>query len=176
MHIPSDNIIVSEIIKSLDKALEEINNTYLKVKKISNQGWINILFSYLSKAGKNLGCDVSPDIGTVNPTWLYDQMWETRMPRNEALLVVECVWSKVYMEIKNDFTKLLMSNAELRLFISYGGDHEKDKERAFGIVERLKKRIELDGISETGERFLFATIIRDTNGRYTFHYEYFEKG
>ena len=171
---PTDNLIVPKVIEALNAAIGDVNSRYGISRKISSSVWINILLEHLSSTGKSLAYDVSSLVGDVNSSWQYAMIWKDNST-GDSPLVVECAWSREYLDIRDMFEKLLRANSRLRLIITYGGESDKDKERSLVSIVKLKKHVEFSGLSEKGECFLFATIMRDSNSKYGFEYEYVEK-
>jgi len=164
---PSDDIIVSEVTHALDNALRHAEENYLQSKKTSKQEWIaKQLLTGLQNKAKNLEFDVLNIPENKKKNWLYDLIWKGRSPNDDPLLVAECNLGKNFRDIRNDFEKMLMARAELRLLITYGGNDQKDSEKALENIERLKTQI------PGTDHFLFATIIDDSKGGKIFRYDY----
>ena len=172
---PPDNKVVSTVIVAMDRGLSEINAGFSKSRKVSDLEWIkDVILSQLAQEGKNLGYKVSGH-GQPKPAWLYDLMWKGAESNQEPALVVECPLGSEYFEIKDDFEKLLMAGAELRLMITYSGINDKDFEHASRIVSKLKEKISFSTMTQAGDCFLFAAIIAGKENIYTIHYEIVEK-
>ena len=168
----SDDIIVSQVTNALDYALQQAEETYTHSKKISKQEWITgILLTELHDKGKNLGYDVPYITENANVGWLYDLIWKGISPNDDPPLVVECNLGTDFRDIRNDFEKMLMARAELRLLITYGGENQKDCETALENVSKLKNLIPYQP-SSSPDHFLFATIISDFSGGCVFRYDF----
>ena len=85
--------------------------------------WTHAVKSELCAAGQALGYYVctSGVAQADHGEWLFDQVWMnwTLTPRQlkRIGLVVECEWSRTQAEIFDDFEKLLVARADVRLMI-----------------------------------------------------------
>ena len=88
------------------------------------------------------GCNEKSDYGE----WLYDICWlECESNKDgwwlkNASVVFECEWGKPF-EVDNDFDKLLLARAELRVMIfgEEGDDYNAITQTADRLCERIKK-------------------------------------
>ena len=85
--------------------------------------WTHAVKSELCAAGLDLGYYVctSGVAQADHGEWLFDQVWMNWTPTPRQLerigLVVECEWSRTQAEIFDDFEKLLVARADVRLMI-----------------------------------------------------------
>ena len=104
--------------------------------------------------------------------WLYDVVWlnywedHDDHPLRSVPLVAECEWG-FYKRIKEDFQKLLLARATVRLMI-YNGDHEGSRQTA----ERLAKHIRKFNGSHVEDAWLLAAWERACS-RQKFKFSYF---
>ena len=165
---PLDDNTLSKVTHALDNALQYAEENYARSKKNSKQEWIaKQILTELHSEGKNLGFDVPNISENSKVAWLYDLIWKGKSPNDDPPLVVECNLGTDFRDIRNDFEKMLMARAELRLLITYGGNDQKDIEMALENVEKFKTQIPY-----SSDHFLFATIIDDSKGGKIFRYDY----
>jgi len=168
---PFDDLTASKVTNALDDALRHADANYLNSKKISKQELITTsIMTELHNCGKNLGYNVPYISDNAKVGWLYDMIWKGG-PKDDPPLVVECNMGTDFRDIRNDFEKMLMARAELRLLITDGGDNQKDNEKAFENLERLKSLIPYNE-SSSPDHYLFAIIISDKNGGHVFRYDF----
>ena len=110
--------------------------------------WTKAVLTELCQIGQGFGFEVGAKKNIVNEEnrdwgeWLYDVTWlEYDQDRRviEAPLVAECEWGKPE-RIKEDFDKLLLARAGVRLMICEG-NRKRGSNRSNEITEELAKRI-----------------------------------
>ena len=90
--------------------------------------WTSFLKSELRKVGKKHGYLVSPCPDDDNKEWLYDLIWFRNDPINhqlcEVALVLESEWSRDAWHIQEDFEKLLVAKAPIKVMVfqNYGNN------------------------------------------------------
>jgi len=169
----SDDIIVSKVTLALDIALQHAEETYVQSRKISKNEWFtSVLLKELYNSGKGLGFDVPYDVEKTNTNWLYDLIWNGKEKNDEPLLVVEFNLGSDFRDVRNDFEKLLMARSEIRLLITFGGDSEREGERALQNIAKLKSQMPHNNSPTPSEHFLFATIVPGVNSTYMFQYDF----
>ena len=104
-----------------------------------------------------------PDI--FESEWLYDLVWyqednERRLIR--VPLIVESEWSRNYQQIKFDFEKLLMGNADRRLMICQWSKNDIET-----LLEKFKNAIDVFQENEH-DRFLFAILDTETENEFCY--------
>ena len=91
--------------------------------EVDTRVWTHAIKSELCQAGQYLGYYVctSGVTGANHGEWLFDQVWMNWIPDPGRLirigLAVECEWSLRRNDILDDFEKLLVARAEVRLMI-----------------------------------------------------------
>lgn len=93
----------------------------------NNTTWTSELKKSLAHMGTNLGYSVctSGFKDDYEGEWLYDMVWYKEQLKEginyltEVPFVAEFEWNLHFNQIKYDFEKLLLANAELRLFVCY---------------------------------------------------------
>jgi len=107
----------------------QIKNVLINVSKEGNQGmiksdtqWTHRIKELLGNLGESLDLKVCtggfPE--RFEPEWLYDMVWYKEGENNllaRVPLVMESEWGRTLGDVKYDFEKLLLSNAELRLMV-----------------------------------------------------------
>ena len=94
--------------------------------------------------------------------WLYDVTWLSYLPDGEqhlvdADLVVECEWDPRTEYVDEDFQKLLLARATVRLMIFDGGDPEG----ADVIASHLARQVAAFRRSRDDDAWLFAAWVGD---------------
>ena len=89
--------------------------------------WTSFLKSELRKVGKKHQYLVSPCPDDDNKEWLYDLIWFRNDSNNqlrEVALVLESEWSRDPWHIQEDFEKLLVAKAPIKVMVfqNYGNN------------------------------------------------------
>lgn len=134
----------TEIMHAVQEVLDKINVTVRDRDTV----WTKTIKTDLCKLGRDsFGCDVgASNVAESNRNfgeWLYDVTWlkyDEGSPRRvvAAPLVAECEWG-TFDDIKDDFDKLLLAHATVRLMIYDGGYKPGTKEIAQELATRVKK-------------------------------------
>jgi len=92
--------------------------------RLAPPDWTGLVKGTLLHLGHEHGFKVcSSQPGSDDGEWLYDLVWYTTQGNGEeerlvdVPLVVECEWKIAPARIKEDFEKLLVTNAPLKLFV-----------------------------------------------------------
>ena len=98
--------------------------------------------------------------------WLYDMCWLTYQPDGdefllEAVLVMECEWDSNVEYLNEDFQKLLLARAAVRLMIFDGGDPAG----AFKTASYLARQVAAFRDSGDDNTCLFAGWVADNSER-----------
>ena len=137
-----------------------------------NPEWTEAIKTKLCEIGKDrFGYEVCAS-GVENPKpdhpeWLYDVTWlkyEAERPLIEAPFVAECEWSNEGA-IKDDFEKLLLARAAVRLMVFDGGN-QTESER---IAQELAKMVGAFKNSRAEDYWLLAAW-EGTNAEWSFRY------
>jgi hypothetical protein len=125
--------IESEIITALSKIPSKLGN------KERDSRWTYKIKDVIGAIGENNnfapGFEERFDIG-----WLYDLIWYRNNDKNqleEVFLVLESEWSLEFKNIKYDFEKLLVANAEYKIIIF----QSKAEDTLHGIFSDLEDGI-----------------------------------
>ena len=161
----------SEIMKALREGLDGLKDTPI-------DDWTKVVLTKLCKIGQGFRFRVGANTGKVDKAslnwgeWLYDVTWlesdrEDRMIR--APLVAECEWGNLE-EIKEDFDKLLLARAGVRLMI-FDGNYKPGSNE---IADELAKRIRAFKGSRAEDAWLLAAW-EGSNDNWRFKYYTIDK-
>lgn len=159
--------IEADLIKILNDFLKEAD----KENHTGNVIWTKRIKEEIGRLGHQKEYEVAAgkcDIGFSE--WLFDLVWYQEDEEGRLIrvpLIVESEWSMVYRDIKYDFEKLLVGNAERRLMIC-----QAPSERIEELFSKLKEAI-IAFKENYGDRFLIAIYDCQTEDR--FHYRTFTK-
>ena len=115
-------------------------NEQLAGRGLDDRVWTHDIKSELCSAGQTLGYYVcTSGVTTANHgEWLFDQVWMDWMHIPRQLkrigLVVECEWRMQPDDIFDDFEKLLVARADVRLMIFQAHSGERVNEM-FDLLE-----------------------------------------
>lgn len=158
---------------AIKTALEEYSHQAIRDNYKKDSKWTEMLVAKLGRLGvaNQFKVCASGFRGEFEKEWLYDIVWYNVEGHDEWLsripLVVECEWNKEPEEIKYDFEKLLVSNAEHRLMICYV--HEANRKRIWDCFQNcIRNYLHL----VKGDRFMVAMM--DYNS-YRFDFRLFTK-
>ena len=154
---------IRKIIEELEKFRRTVPSDGLPDGK-----WTSGVLTALAKAGKHFGYRVAasrvPDEHRDWGEWLYDLTWFD-MDKNESWetkghwsvpMVAECEWKSAKWEIQQDFEKLLIARAALRVMV-YDGRHLEP--------EKLCNWIDLFEGTRVGDTYFWRhTKARDAYG------------
>lgn len=136
--------VCENIVKKLNGVASELAG-----KGAGREPWTTAVKIAICKLGSDekfyvtaSGCDGEQKYGE----WLYDICWLECESNNDrwwlqnAPVVFECEWGKPF-EVDNDFDKLLLARAELRVMIfgEGGDDYNAITQTADRLCERIKK-------------------------------------
>ena len=143
------------IIKVLDQIAAAPDNNDWSDKK-----WTFQIKTQIARIGKEQKYSVyaSQADNVDGGEWLYDLVWldykNDELINAYLLLESEC-WPK---EINDDFEKLLLGKAELKVMIFYAKDIKTFKEQ----VDKMKEKIKNFKHSISGEKYLFSAYVNET--------------
>jgi len=147
-------IINTAIENEIKKVLNQVNDEGDRGKLRSTSDWTNRIKELLGNLGEILNFEVctSGIADKFEPEWLYDLVWylEKQNRLIKVPLVMESEWGMA-SDIKYDFEKLLVSNAELRLMICQVRPEQKDELKEY-FIDAVKKYEYLN----KGDKFLVA--------------------
>jgi hypothetical protein len=157
----------TKIEVDIQEALKRVTNRARKDNITSDTIWTKLVKEELGDLGDELGNKVctSGFRDCYNAEWLYDLVWyieeEEGEQKNWKLidvpLVVESEWSRNFLHIKYDFEKLLVANAQHRLFICYLWKIERDKFLNY-FADAIKKY----RLGHSGDRYMIAILEVET--------------
>lgn len=141
-------------------------------KKWGNCGWtlqIKTAIARLAGKANNLAYASGAD-AVQGGEWLYDLIWLDYSPverkLSRTILVLECEWERKQSAIEDDFLKLLVARADLRVMV-----FQVAKAKAWQkLVDRLVGLVQVYQQSRQGDRFLLSGWIGTT--RRFDHWEY----
>ena len=94
--------------------------------------------------------------------WMCDVVW-WHSGKDELLhripLVAECEWPKKEQDVWDDFQKLLIIRAAVRVMIFSANSRSEASE----LVKELKKQIQYFDSSQEGDTYLFASYVEKVN-------------
>ena len=145
----------------LTRAICEGLDSIELVESDSDTAWTKAIATTLCEIGKRFGFQVGAS--TVDEAkrdwgeWLYDVTWLEYQDRRviSAPLVAECEWGNLE-GVKDDFDKLLLARAGVRLMI-FDGNHRHGSE---WIAEQLAMRVRSFNGSIAGDAWLLAAWVR----------------
>ena len=160
--------IEMNIIKELDDFFVEVEQEKHKGNKI----WTSRIKEKICELGMTLGYKVcgAGFLEKFEREWLYDIVWYVEDIEKRLIkipLIVESEWGSNYAEIKYDFEKLLIGNAERRLMICQAKSENIDD-----LFTKFKEAINAFEEND-GDRFLIA--IYDSSTEAEFYYKTFTK-
>ena len=167
------------IQQTIDRIRNDLNKLPLTVQH-SNTDWTKGINTMLCELGRELGYQVGAkglDFGYGE--WLYDVTWleysrgyEPSLHNRllDVHLVAECEWGN-RPNIKNDFEKLLLARARLRLMI-YDGSYNPDSEI---MAKTLEDYIRSFRRAHPEDVWLLAAWERDIDAG-TWSFRYFQLG
>jgi hypothetical protein len=135
-------------------------------------GWTRLVLDRLARLATRYNYKHAP--GPESGEWLYDHVWyrsstdaTTGQERTlEVPLVAECEWHNSLAAIAEDFDKLLLANAELRVFVC-GWYRSFPPER---VIDYCAAAVRDFGQLEKGARFLLCFLPEeDALGMVRFH-------
>jgi len=159
------------IEKKLIEVLEQTSKEGLE-KKISGDGeWTYRMKELFGNLGEAEGFTIctSGFKDVFNGEWLFDLVWykeelvEGYKMLADVPLIVESEWKREFKYIKYDFEKLLVSNAERRLFICQSKPDKID-----WLMEYFTKAIDTYRLGKKGDRFMIAILEDYYSGEFTY--------
>ena len=160
------DIMVKRIRETLDavgdksrqeKEKQETNN-------LGNGWWTEKIKSDLAELAKEFNCKAyaSSCENVYGGEWLYDMTW-LEMEGKEVCgvkLIMESEWAR--RNIKDDFPKLVIGRADLRLMI-----FEAPDEKEYNVwMKYFKNEINGNRMSVNGDRYLFACWMKGEGFRF----------
>jgi hypothetical protein len=154
---------------TVEQSIKKVLNNYLTriLGEGSSKVWTKELKIELGRLGEEQGCKICTsglkDVG-YSPEWLYDMVWYKEVNHDgedyftEMPLVIECEWDKDFKEIKSDFEKLLVVNAEHKLMICNAYAESVEKTLNF-----FREAISRYSHNKQGERYMIAILTTDKN-------------
>lgn len=107
--------LINEITAAIMSIPEELPH-----KAGGNRKWTAFLKSKIREVGKKHGYLVSPCPDDGNKEWLYDLIWfrnDSDNQLSEVALVLESEWSSDSWHIQEDFEKLLVAKASIKVMV-----------------------------------------------------------
>ena len=131
--------------------------------------WTKKIKTLLCKIGKDLDyytCASQVDKYVVQGEWLFDVAWLDWEEKDKKLksvpLVAECEWGD-RDHIRDDFQKLLVARADIRLMVCDAGWVCRDDSKAHKTAEQLCNWIKGFKGSQAGDTYLLVAWERDKN-------------
>ena len=142
-----------QIMRAIREGLDSLD----RIESDSDTVWTKAIATKLCKIGQGFGFQVGAEVEEANRNWgewLYDVTWlEYDAGRVVAApLVAECEW-KGFEDVKDDFDKLLLARASVRLMI-YDGNSKRRGSR--GVAEELARRVREFTDSRAEDAWLLA--------------------
>ena len=154
----------SEIMRTIQEALKRLEVD----RAASNAVWTKAIKTKLCEIGRGFNYRVgASNVGDYGE-WLYDVTWLEGEPEGlmiDAHLVAECEWGS-FEDIVEDFDKLLLARASVRLMIFDGG-HKPGSEK---IAAQLAERIRAFKGTCDEDAWLLAAFEGLDDGRWGFRY------
>ena len=174
-------VIIKEICNVLNVALD--NAVKKKEKLDSNEWWTEQVMTRLCRWGLKKkwwvgakGMHIREEMkkyakkhgGTIGSEWLYDftcleyndDGWLKGIP-----LVAECEWASVD-HINEDFEKLLLARADVRIMI-FNGNHYREGEKSISSdgLRDFRQYIKECEHTRPGDTYLFAARLHESEDR-----------
>ena len=133
--------------------------------------WTKAIATTLCEIGQGFGFQVGAEVDEANRNWgewLYDVTWLENNDAGRVVaapLVAECEW-KGFGDVNDDFDKLLLARASVRLMI-YDGNSPRGSS---GIAEELAKRVREFTDSRAEDAWLLAAWERCDEKVWRFRY------
>lgn len=154
-------------------ALGDLAKTALNTGLYGAPNWTLKVVECMDMLGRGMNYKVSASGLFGEQEWLYDMVWYMTEGQdlNERLtsipLVMECEWSTASGKIEEDFEKLLLANADLRVMVC----RTPPKYRA-DMTAYFRSAIDAYRQGRTGDHFLVVTRVEATG---QFEFETFVK-
>lgn len=161
-HEPIDKEALAEQLVS---SLKQVND----LRPSGNAAWAAEIKKQLYVLAAAYGCDAYGDKAADNTAvlWLNDMSWFRQKVAGdlqyikEFTLAVQCLWGRNLSQIKHDFDKLLVCNAQVRLMIC-------DSTQA-NLASRLDYfRASINAYSSLGEGFFLIANWNSDTGLFEF--------
>lgn len=138
-----------------------------KTDEPSHGNWTKFVVDQVASAAEEHGCTLCGH-GCGAPEFMFDMTWlKTGDDRSllDVTLILECEWGADH-HVLEDFRKLLLGRADVRLLVFEGKTLESSKQ----LISKM--RDEIHGFHKTiaGDRYLFAYWPKDANGFQFDHY------
>lgn len=155
-----------ELEQAVREALMEFGVEALASGLDGTPNWTLGVASCLADLGRKQGCKVCVS-GLVGDDreWLYDMVWykEFGEKKDDIRLksvpfVMECEWSRSTYDIAEDFEKLLLANADLRLMVCW-----MHRDNRAAMQEYFYSSVKGFDQGRTGDRFLVAILDYETD-------------
>ena len=173
-----------EKFKIMRAVRDGLNSIRVDKSVESDAWWTKTVKTELCKIGRKFGCKVGAKADEVDEAdrdygeWLYDVTWLEYERERDGLkwpatalikvpLVAECEWGvdENLEYIIEDFEKLLLARADVRLMIFDGNQEPGSKE----IADMLARKIRLFDSTEEGDAWLLAAW-EGSNQDWSFRY------
>ena len=163
----NENGSIAQILEALDR-FEGVQKG-----RWTRRQWTRRILTALCSVGQELGYTVyAANVeGAEGGEWLYDacwldgEKWLTSVP-----MVAECEWDDVE-HIEDDFQKLLVARASLRVMVCDGWWHPGcDDTEGRSTAERLKRWVGKFEDGSEGDTYLLIIYEWRKNRRYTWRY------
>ena len=162
MQTPSIEISSTQLEAAVVNCLERALADALAEKIEGRKNWTGVFKRALAQLGRDyFGCRICTS-GIENceeGEWLYDMVWyKYRWDGPERFLgsvpfVMECEWNLQQEEIKDDFEKLLLANADLALMICWvHADYQS------ALKEYFRNSVQNYKQGRSGSRVLIAVL------------------
>jgi hypothetical protein len=158
-------MIAHKYIEEVKQLLDKFASRAKEEKINTDSGWTHEIKELIGGLGNKYQFNVcASGSEKFEPEWLYDLVWYEEFGEGENArlvqvpLVMECEWSLLFDQIKNDFEKLLLANSILRIMICYVYLDNQKK-----TIEYFRDAISKYQLSKPGDTFLIAILDYDTN-------------
>ena len=159
---------VDEMIRQILNAIDEIEGMQCR-DQWSNPEWTRKIKTALCKVGIRNGyyvCASSVDVEKDCGEWLYDVCWldyDGKLRRMR--MAAESEWGKNIGDIDDDFSKLLIARASLRVMVC-DGRHLPDGEQGIDTAKRLRQWVGAYCDRRVGDTYLLVVYERLRFWRY----------
>lgn len=155
----------TEIMRAIQEGLDSLEID----RAASSAAWTEAVKTKLCEIGRRFNYRVGESKLGDFGEWLYDVTWLEGEPEGlmiDAHLVAECEWDHRFGHITEDFDKLLLARASVRLMI-FDGNHKPGSEK---IAAQLAERIRAFKGSRAEDAWLLAAFEGLDDGRWWFRY------
>lgn len=158
---------LTEIEGALQDVLEKVRLEWVNQQLYGDKKWTYRIKELLGQAGTQMGYQVcSTGFDCYHGEWLYDLVWYEENDEKRLIsvpLIVESEWNRGFGNIKYDFEKLLLANADHRLMIC-----QARPKHINSLLEYFTNAVKDYKLLKSGDRFLIAILDDYMSGNFIY--------